>query len=184
MRENRTPRIYYATQVGTAPPTIVLFVNSPQLFDATYQRYLLNVFREKLPFRDIPIKLYLRARKQTEPGAASTSGGGDRDRGRTHGSRRKTGRLAADAEADSERDLAVPQPRGQRAALGPGGLIAETAARSPRRPMERRRLGPDDREDVAAVAGPHRSHPDPTPRPNAPTPRRDSIMNRLTRATS
>jgi GTP-binding protein len=62
MRENRSPRVYYATQVGTAPPTVVLFVNSPSLFDATYQRYLLNVFREKLPFHDVPIKLYLRAR--------------------------------------------------------------------------------------------------------------------------
>ena len=69
MKENRAPKIYYATQVGTAPPTIVLFVNSPSLFDATYQRYLLNVFREKLPFRDIPIKLYLRARTQTDPNA-------------------------------------------------------------------------------------------------------------------
>ena len=69
MRENRTPRVYYATQVGTAPPTIVLFVNTPSLFDATYQRYLLNVFREKLPFRDIPIKLYLRARTQSDPNA-------------------------------------------------------------------------------------------------------------------
>ncbi len=66
---NRNPRVYYATQVGSNPPTIVLFVNSTRLFDATYQRYLLNVFREKLPFRDIPIKLYLRSRKQTEPGA-------------------------------------------------------------------------------------------------------------------
>jgi GTP-binding protein len=70
-RENRTPRIYYATQVGVAPPTIVLFVNSTRLFDATYQRYLLNVFRTKLPFRDIPIKLYMRSRKQTEPGDRS-----------------------------------------------------------------------------------------------------------------
>ena len=60
-RENRTPRIYYATQVDVAPPTIVLFVNSTRLFDATYQRYLLNVFRQKLPFRDVPIKLYLRS---------------------------------------------------------------------------------------------------------------------------
>ncbi|MDX2038603.1 MAG: ribosome biogenesis GTPase Der [Isosphaeraceae bacterium] len=67
MRENRTARIYYATQVGVAPPTIVLFVNSPSLFDATYQRFLLNVFREKLPYHDIPIKLYLRARTQTDP---------------------------------------------------------------------------------------------------------------------
>ena len=65
----RTPRIYYATQVGVAPPTMVLFVNSPTLFDPTYQRYLLNVFREKLPYHDIPIKLYLRARSQTDPNA-------------------------------------------------------------------------------------------------------------------
>ena len=43
------------------------------LFDATYQRYLLNVFREKLPFHDIPIKLYLRARTQTDPNAPSSS---------------------------------------------------------------------------------------------------------------
>jgi GTP-binding protein len=69
MRENRTPKIYYATQVGTDPPTIVLFVNQPSLFNATYQRYLLNFFREKLPFHDIPIKLYLRARTQTDPNA-------------------------------------------------------------------------------------------------------------------
>jgi GTP-binding protein len=69
MRENRTPKIYYATQVGTAPPTVVLFVNKPSLFDATYQRYLLNVFRKKLPFNDVPMKLYLRARTQTDPNA-------------------------------------------------------------------------------------------------------------------
>jgi GTP-binding protein len=68
-RDNRLPRIYYATQVGTAPPTVVLFVNHTHLFDATYQRYLLNVFREKLPFHDIPIKLYLRARTQSDPNA-------------------------------------------------------------------------------------------------------------------
>jgi GTP-binding protein len=73
-RENRTPRIYYATQVDVAPPTIVLFVNSAKLFDATYQRYLLNVFREKLPFRDIPVKLYLRSRKQEEVGSRSGNG--------------------------------------------------------------------------------------------------------------
>jgi GTP-binding protein len=66
MRENRTPRVYYATQVGTSPPTIVVFVNKPSLFDPTYLRYLLNVFREKLPFHDIPVKLYLRSRTKTD----------------------------------------------------------------------------------------------------------------------
>lgn len=77
MRENRSPRVYFATQVGVQPPTVVLFVNKPSLFDATYQRYLLNVFREKLPFRDIPIKLYLRARSQTDPSARGRRGAGD-----------------------------------------------------------------------------------------------------------
>jgi len=72
VRENKTARIYYATQVGTAPPTVVLFVNHPSLFDATYQRYLLNVFREKLPFHDVPIKLYLRARTQSDPNAPAS----------------------------------------------------------------------------------------------------------------
>ncbi len=75
-RENRPAKVHYATQVGVDPPTIVLFVNSTRLFDATYQRYLLNTFREKLPFHDIPIKLYMRSRKQTEPGSRS---GRDRD---------------------------------------------------------------------------------------------------------
>ena len=60
--------------VGTAPPTVVLFVNHPSIFEATYQRYLLNVFREKLPFHDVPIKLYLRARSQTDPNAPSSHG--------------------------------------------------------------------------------------------------------------
>jgi GTP-binding protein len=81
MRNNRTPRIYYATQVGTAPPTVVLFVNHTSLFDATYQRYLLNVFREKLPFHDVPIKLYLRARTQSETSGAAESGDSTVDAG-------------------------------------------------------------------------------------------------------
>ena len=73
-RENRPARIYYATQVGVTPPTVVLFVNSTKLFDQTYQRYILNVFRERLPFRDIPIKLYMRSRRQAED---STRSGAD-----------------------------------------------------------------------------------------------------------
>lgn len=83
-RENRTPKIYYATQVGTAPPTIVLFVNTPSLFDPTYQRYLLNTFRQKLPFRDVPIKMYLRARTQTDPNAPKDADPAD-DLGRRDG---------------------------------------------------------------------------------------------------
>ena len=60
--ENRQPKIYYATQVGIQPPTIVLFVNDPKLISKPYQRYLLGKFRDELSFDEVPIKLYLRRR--------------------------------------------------------------------------------------------------------------------------
>jgi GTP-binding protein len=60
--QNRDPKIYYATQVGVQPPTIVLFANDPKLISKTYQRYLLNKFRDELSFNEVPIKLYLRRR--------------------------------------------------------------------------------------------------------------------------
>jgi GTP-binding protein len=66
LRQNRRPKIYYATQVAANPPTIVLFTNGPELFDNTYQRYLLKTFRDQLPFHDVPIKLYLRSKSREE----------------------------------------------------------------------------------------------------------------------
>jgi GTP-binding protein len=60
--QNRQPKIYYATQVGIQPPTIVLFVNDPRLISKPYQRYLLGKFRDELSFDEVPIKLYLRRR--------------------------------------------------------------------------------------------------------------------------
>jgi GTP-binding protein len=72
MRQNRQARIYFATQVATQPPTIVLFTNGPQLFDNTYQRYLLKMFRDHLPFREVPIKMYLRHKNRSERGPVLT----------------------------------------------------------------------------------------------------------------
>ena len=62
-RGNRPPRIYYATQVGVAPPTIVCFVNHPKNIKEDYKRYLLNRMQEHLPFAEVPIRLYFRARR-------------------------------------------------------------------------------------------------------------------------
>jgi GTP-binding protein len=59
-RQNRRPKVFYATQVGVYPPTLVLFTNGPELFDNTYRRYLETVFHDHLPFHDVPIKLYVR----------------------------------------------------------------------------------------------------------------------------
>jgi GTP-binding protein len=65
-RQNRQAKVFYATQVASNPPTIVLFTNGPQLFDNTYQRYLLKMFRDHLPFREVPIKMYLRHKGQSK----------------------------------------------------------------------------------------------------------------------
>ncbi|MBS0203282.1 MAG: ribosome biogenesis GTPase Der [Planctomycetes bacterium] len=68
-RMNRTPRILFATQVATEPPTIVVKCNAAELFDEDYKRYLLGVFREQLPFKEVPIKLYFRS-KDMDPDKA------------------------------------------------------------------------------------------------------------------
>jgi GTP-binding protein len=66
MRQNRRAKVYYATQVASNPPTIVLFTNGPELFDNTYQRYLLKTFRDQLPFAEVAIKLHLRAKRRED----------------------------------------------------------------------------------------------------------------------
>jgi GTP-binding protein len=63
LRQNRRAKVYYATQVDVAPPTIVLFCNDPALLSNTYRRHLLKTFRDQLPFGDVPIKLVLRKRE-------------------------------------------------------------------------------------------------------------------------
>jgi GTPase len=62
----KRPKVYYATQVSTQPPTIVLVCNNPQGFSSPYRRYLLGFLRDHLPFGEIPIKLYLQPRKRDD----------------------------------------------------------------------------------------------------------------------
>jgi GTPase len=59
-------KIYYATQVSTEPPTIVLMCNNPSGFSRTYQKYLLGVIRDQLSFGEVPIKLYLQRRRKSD----------------------------------------------------------------------------------------------------------------------
>jgi GTP-binding protein len=64
--QNRRPKIYYGTQVGVQPPTLVLFCNEPQAIAKPYQRYLLGAVREQMNFEEVPIKLYLRRRQPSD----------------------------------------------------------------------------------------------------------------------
>ena len=53
-------KIYYANQVSTAPPHIVLMVNDPEFMHFSYQRYLENKLRETFNFDGTPIKISLK----------------------------------------------------------------------------------------------------------------------------
>ena len=65
MHHQGRPKVFYATQVDVAPPTIVLFCNNPQAFSPSYRRYLLSALRDVLPFAEVPIRLFLRHREST-----------------------------------------------------------------------------------------------------------------------
>jgi GTP-binding protein len=70
-------KVYYATQVTTAPPTLVLVVNRPELFTPNYMRFLMNRLREELPFEEVPIRVLLRSRKRVEAQQRGKRGGRD-----------------------------------------------------------------------------------------------------------
>lgn len=55
-------RIYYGTQVGTAPTTIVCFANYPATIPTAYQRYLRKALEEAFGAPGMPIRLRFRKR--------------------------------------------------------------------------------------------------------------------------
>jgi GTPase len=71
MRKGKRAKIYYATQVATEPPTIVLKCNDPSLFDEAWKRYLLGTLRDALAFEEVPIRLYFRTRDRADESAPS-----------------------------------------------------------------------------------------------------------------
>ncbi|MCI8633672.1 MAG: ribosome biogenesis GTPase Der [Lachnospiraceae bacterium] len=55
-------KIFYMTQIGTKPPTFVLFVNNAELMHYSYRRYLENCLRNSFGFKGTPIKFIIRER--------------------------------------------------------------------------------------------------------------------------
>lgn len=56
-------RIYYITQVDSAPPHFLFFVNSPGLMARGYQRYLYKQFRKNFGFEGSPVFFHLKGKK-------------------------------------------------------------------------------------------------------------------------
>ncbi len=61
--KNRRLKLFYATQAATPSPTIVLFVNEPELLNFAYLRYLENRIRAVFPFNGSPLRLLPRRRE-------------------------------------------------------------------------------------------------------------------------
>ncbi|AEG81568.1 MULTISPECIES: ribosome biogenesis GTPase Der [Corynebacterium] len=62
MKGGRVPRVLFATQATTQPPTIVLFTTG--FLDAGYRRYLERKFRESFGFEGTPVKIAVRVRER------------------------------------------------------------------------------------------------------------------------
>jgi GTPase len=50
-------KLLYASQIGTAPPTLAIVSNRPEEVPESYQRYLVHGFREVWPFPGSPLRL-------------------------------------------------------------------------------------------------------------------------------
>ena len=62
----RRLKFFYGTQAGTRPPMFVLFCNYPDSIHFSYERFLLNRFRETFGLDKTPIRLVFRGRKQRD----------------------------------------------------------------------------------------------------------------------
>lgn len=59
-------KIFYGTQASTRPPTFVIFVNNKELFHFSYQRYLINCFRNNFGLQGTPVRLIVREKSSKE----------------------------------------------------------------------------------------------------------------------
>lgn len=58
------PKLFYGTQVGTEPITIIVFVNNPKLFPDQYQRFLEQRLRDRFDCQEVPIRIVFKRREK------------------------------------------------------------------------------------------------------------------------
>ena len=62
----KTPKLFYGTQVGEEPLTILVFVNEPKLFRGQYTRYLQKRLQKAFHCEEVPIRLVFRSRSKID----------------------------------------------------------------------------------------------------------------------
>jgi GTP-binding protein len=67
LSHGRRVKFYFATQVATRPPAFVIFTNQPDNIHYSYERFLINKFREAFGFDGVPLRLMFRGRDKSDP---------------------------------------------------------------------------------------------------------------------
>jgi GTP-binding protein len=62
VRGGRAPKVLFATQAGTRPPTFVLFTTG--FLEAGYRRFLERRLRETFGFTGSPVRISVRVRER------------------------------------------------------------------------------------------------------------------------
>ncbi len=62
--KGKLPKLFYGTQLGIEPVTLLIFVNEPSLFRGQYDRYLQNRLREEFDCQEVPMRLVFRRREK------------------------------------------------------------------------------------------------------------------------
>jgi len=62
--KNKRLKLYYTSQIKTAPPTFVIMTNSYKGVHFSYQRYMTNRFRDGLDLDRVPIRLIFKDKKE------------------------------------------------------------------------------------------------------------------------
>lgn len=59
-RKGKQLKVYYATMPAVKPPTIILFVNDPDMLHFSYRRYLENQLRKAYRYEGTPVRIFAR----------------------------------------------------------------------------------------------------------------------------
>jgi len=65
----KAARLYYITQVETAPPTFVIITNQPEAVHFSYRRFVVNQLRKAFGFDGVPIRVFYKAKRKRAKGA-------------------------------------------------------------------------------------------------------------------
>lgn len=60
-------KFYYATQIASNPPTIIIKANAAKEIQESYKRYMLKTLRKDLGFTQVPVKMIIQKKSETKP---------------------------------------------------------------------------------------------------------------------